>query len=464
MMTLLLLAALGASEPDIDPRPRAPGTVQAADMRALLPQDEDWSLAGEAAPLFKAESWGEGAITTSLGLDARLHVEQFRNEALGAIPGTDNALFLRLTPWASVTFSDRVRVYGALKHGSVAGREASTPAAIDDPLDLHQGFVEIVVGDVLGQTLKDLLVRVGRQELHYGAGRVLAIRAGRIMRDDYDGALVRYRQGRWITDAFGVHGVEDRDDMFNNSTDDGVRLSGLYTSGVVQGVNVDLYAISWQRDDITTAAGLVDEKRHYWGARAYGSLATHWRFDIEATWLSGTIDGMQEGISGYQVGAQVSRTLPELPGRPQPTLEFLYTSGDEDPGDGRSETFLAPQASGLVYEDVNQPLGPGNLAWIKASAPLQIGPRLRIAPYMHAFWRVEEEDGLYTLFNTPLLEAGTDSGDFVGLDVGATARLRLTDHLSAFGYAGHFEPGDVFSGTGRDVSGANAILGLSYRY
>ncbi len=464
MMALILLAALGATEPDTDPRPGAPGTFQAADARALLPQDEDWSLAGEAAPLFKAQSWAQGAITTSLGLDARLHGEQFRNEALGAIPGVDAALFLRLTPWASVTFNHRARVYGALKHGSVVGRESSTPAAIDDPLDLHQGFVEIAVGDVLGQTRKDLLVRVGRQELHYGAGRVLAIRAGRIMRDDYDGALLRYRQGRWITDAFGFHGVEDREDIFDNGTDDGVRLSGLYTSGIVQGVNVDLYAISWQRDDILAPAGLVDESRHFLGARAHGTLAGHWRFDIEATWLSGSIDWTPVDISGYQVGGRVSRTLPDLPGRPQPTLEFLYTSGDEDPGDSRSETFLVPQASGLVYEDVNQPLGPGNLTWIKASAPLQIGPRLRLAPYVHAFWRVEEEDGLYTLFNTPLLEAGTGQGDFVGLDVGATARLSLTDHLSAFGYAGHFEPGDVFSGTGRNVAGTSAILGLSYRY
>lgn len=464
MMPLLLLAALSATELDADHRPRAPGTVQAAEVRALLPQDEDWSLAGEEAPVLKAQSWAQGAITTSLGLDARFHGEQFRNEAFGAIPGADDALFLRLTPWASVTFNDRVRVYGALKHGGVAGREASTPAAIDDPLDLHQGFVEVAAGDLVGQTRKDLLVRVGRQELHYGAGRVLAIRAGRIMRDDYDGALVRYRQGRWITDGFSFYGVQDRDGIFDNGTDDSVNLTGLYTSGVVQGVNVDLYAISWRRDDIAGPAGPVDESRHYLGVRAHTAMATHWRWDIEATGLSGSIDGTQMDISGYQVGGLVSRTLPELPGRPQPTLEFLYTSGDGDPDDTRIETFLAPQASGLVYEDVTQPLGPGNLAWIKASVPLQIGPRLRLTPYVHAFWRVEAEDGLYTLFNTPLLEAGAGQGDFVGLDVGATARLSLSDHLSAFGYVGHFEPGDVFSGTNRDVSGGSAIFGLSYRY
>jgi hypothetical protein len=40
----------------------------------------------------------------------------------------------------------------------------------------------------------------------------------------------------------------------------------------------------------------------------------------------------------------------------------------------------------------------------------------------------------------------------------------VTAHLSAFVYAGHFEPGDVFSGTARDVSGGAAILGLTYRY
>jgi hypothetical protein len=29
---------------------------------------------------------------------------------------------------------------------------------------------------------------------------------------------------------------------------------------------------------------------------------------------------------------------------------------------------------------------------------------------------------------------------------------------------GHFEPGDAFSATPRDVTGGNAILGLTYRY
>ena len=113
---------------------------------------------------------------------------------------------------------------------------------------------------------------------------------------------------------------------------------------------------------------------------------------------------------------------------------------------------------------MTQPLGPGNLAWVKGAVPFQLGARLRLTPYVHAFWRVESEDALYTLFNTPMIAPGVGDGDFVGLDVGVNARLSLTDHLSAFAYAGHFDPGDVFTGTGREASGGTAFMGLSYRY
>lgn len=464
MLTTVLLAALGASEPALDIRPRAPGTAQAPAVRALLPQDEDWSAAGDSRPALKHQSWGQGAITTSVGLDARLHAESFRNEAFGAIPGGDESIFLRLTPWAAVTFNDRVRLYGALKHGGVAGRDASTPAAIDDPLDLHQGFVEFALGDALGQSRNDLLVRAGRQELHYGAGRVLAIRAGRIMRDDYDGALVRYRTGGWVTDAFGFYGVEDRNDMFDNGTDDSVSLAGLYASGAVNGLNLDFYTLSWRRDDVPTGSGLSEVTRNYIGARASGTAGAAWSWDVEATVQFGSVEATDQDIGGFQIGGRVSRRVADWPGAPTPTLEALYTTGDDDPADGRVDTFLAPQASGLVYEDVTQPLGPGNLAWIKGSAPVQLGARLTVTPYLHGFWRVERQDGLYTLFNTPLLPANTGAGAFVGLDIGVNARLRLTDHLTGFVYAGHFEPGEVFEGTARDVSGGNAILGLAYRY
>lgn len=104
MMTALLVALMGASDPQIDVRPRTPGTTQAPAIRPLLPQDEDWRLGGPNAPALKNISLtANGTITASLGIDARLHAEYFDNEAFGALPGTDESLFFLATPWASVT-------------------------------------------------------------------------------------------------------------------------------------------------------------------------------------------------------------------------------------------------------------------------------------------------------------------------------------------------------------------------
>ncbi|MEO1042908.1 MAG: alginate export family protein [Pseudomonadota bacterium] len=465
MLTALLLAVLATMDPQTDVQPRAPGTVQSPEVRAFLPQDEDWSAAGLHAPSLKSKSWtADGSIKTSVGVDARLHLEHFKNEAFGALPGDDQSVFLLMTPWASATLHDRVRVYGALKHASVQGREGPKPGAISDTIDLHQGFLEVAIGDAIAPSRKDLIVRVGRQELHYGAGRLLAIRAGRFLRDDYDGALLRYRRGQWVTDLLGFVGVEDGTGSFDNGTDDSLSLSGVYSSGTIKNISVDLYGLRWRRDEVATTGGPSEVVRYHTGARASGKAFENWSWDLEATMQFGSIDQTDEDIRGFQIGGRIARPITDLPGSPSPTVEFLYTSGDDDPTDGRVETFLAPAASGLVYEDVTQPLGPGNIAWVKASVPFQIGNRLRVAPYVHAFWRVESEDALYTLFNTELLAANTGNSDFVGTDIGLTARLNIAERLAAIAYSGHFDAGGVFSGTGRDASGNAAMLGLTYRY
>lgn len=465
MLTAALLAVLGAAEASSDVRPRAPGTPQAPAVRALFPQDEDWSAAGENAPAFQAQSWGvDHATTTSIGVDARLHYEHFQNEAFGALPGSDDAIFLLITPWVSATYNDRVRVYGALKHASVEGRDGPKPGAISDTIDLHQGFVELALGDAVGQSRKDLLVRAGRQELHYGAGRLIAVRGGRFIRDDYDGALIRYRHGQWITDAFGFYGVQDGKNAFDNGTDDSASLSGIYSSGTLQDTNIDLYGVRWQRDRVGRSAGLSESVRNFAGARLAGTAFDYWTWDVEATVQFGSVEATDEDISGFQIGGRIARSLSKVPGSPTPTVEFLYSTGDDNPNDEKVETFLAPAASGLVYEDVTQPLGPGNLAWVKGSVPFQIGERLRVSPYAHAYWRVESEDALYTLFNTQLVAPNSGDGDFVGLDIGVTARLNLTDRLAAIAYGSHFDPGSVFTSTGRKAVGTSTMLGLTYRY
>lgn len=465
MLISLLFAALGASEPQSDISPRTPGTIQAPAVRALLPQDEGWRAVDETTPVLKDLNFGsDDTLSVSFGIDTRFHYEQFENEAFGALPGSDDSLFFLATPWASLSYNDHVRVYGALKHASIEGREGPQPGAINDELDLHQGFVEFALGDTLAQSRNDLLLRAGRQELHYGAGRLIAIRGGRFIRDDYDGALVRYRNGSWVTDVFGVFGVEDGNGVFDNGTDDSMNLSGVYSSGRFRNTNVDLYGVRWERDSIATLAGPSEIVRTYLGARMSGTAFQNWTYEVETTVQFGSVDASDEDIRGFQFGGRIARPLQDLPGSPTPTIEFLYSTGDDDPTDGRIDTFLAPAASGLVYEDVTQPLGPGNLTWIKGSVPFKVGDRLSVSPYVHGYWRNHDEDALYTLFNTEFLSANSGNGDFVGLDIGATARFSVTEHLAVIAYGSLFDAGNVFAGSGRNASGSSAMLGLSFKY
>ena len=223
-------------------RPRAPGTPQppAIGMAggqdfAVLRQDEDWSFLegsdSDRQPLdgLKWLPIGE-QVRLTWALDARFQHESFDNEQFGTFPGSDGTLHVRFNPHLAIDFDRRARLYLAIKTGEVSGRASPAAAADDDGPDLHQAFVELALGDLVGRPRSDLLLRVGRQELHYGAGRMISIRVSPNMPIDYTGLFLRGRIGNVVAEAFAARQSEDRAGSFNNRIDRQRAAWGLYSS------------------------------------------------------------------------------------------------------------------------------------------------------------------------------------------------------------------------------------------
>ena len=126
------------------------------------------------------------------------------------------------------------------------------------------------IGEAVGGTANDAVLRVGRQELHCGDGRLLAARVGPNVRADFDGVVLRGRVGRITTDALAVRGVTDSPRSVDNAPDDAEHLWGVYSSVAGRRVNVHLLHLAQARA-VSLYAFTPDrfaETRHTLGFRA----------------------------------------------------------------------------------------------------------------------------------------------------------------------------------------------------
>ena len=455
---LALLAAQAAQDgaaPDI--RAYAPGTPPygtGGDPQslgfAILPQDDDlterrgdtlWRRLNHI-PL------GEDAYLT---LQAIAHVEpQLIDDAVyGAFPDDDLSLDARLNVYAGLSWGGRYRVYGALKHANRWDDEVATLPIERDDIDLHMLFGEVAFGDAFGGEVGDTLLRVGRQELHYGAGRLISIRGGPGVRDDFDAAILRHRRGAWTAEAFGAFVVTDEVGAFDNDTvwDEGVW--GLYATRAFESRDtLDLYYVGQRALGMPNVAGPSDDTRHYIGARHFRPPppdGVGW--DAEVTYLFGEAEpaGPDAGlrpdadIAAWSATAEVNVSRDAWAWSPNLRLRAGYTTGDGDPDDDTVRTFRAPYPPGRFFGEFT-PIGPGNLLGATAAVEFEPTPKLSVSPYVTAFWRAETEDGSY---NPPgLLVRGADGDErFVGWQANLLSTYVIDENWSVFSEAGVFFTG-----------------------
>ena len=476
-------------------RPRAPGTPQlpgvelgspiTTDSRpnpAVLVQDDDFSHLGTPGfprtgldtlrhiPLGDAPDTFNGP-SLRLGLNARYRFEFYDNQNFGRLDGSEDAHLARFNPYAALTVSPRLRVFGSLKHGNVLNSDGPQIPPELEPMDLHMAFVEFGLGDALGLRTQDLLLRVGRQELHYGSGRFLSIRNGPNVRLDFDGALARMRAADGsITDALGFFNVEQNPGSFDNDTDFDTGFWGVYHSRMLREPSgdglrrrpllADLYYFGEHDTGPPYATAAGTEDRHTLGLRLWfggGPTTPGLGGDLELNVQFGSLDadggagltGVLQGadadgrldIFAWAVVGSVDYTL-DAPWSPTLRLRYGYTSGDRDAGDGALNTYRVLVPTGRVFGDLT-PIGPGNLMGFQPGLELHPAPGTTVTLGTRHFWRAETTDAIYARSQAPI---GTGAGDarYVGTAANVILRRRLGDGLSLGIAAGHFWAGDYF--------------------
>ncbi len=350
-----------------------------------------------------------GQAYVSLGGEVRYQYFWFRNEDWGEVSrDADGFMLNRYLGHVDVRTGNHLRAFVQLQSGLISGRTPATSPVEENPLDLHQAFVEVrPVGE------GSLLLRLGRQELRYGSQRLVSVRERPNNRQAFD-AVKGVLAGRHASlDVFYGHYVQARKGIFDDAVDPAVRLWGVY--GVNRKApllgNLDLYYLGLWKKRTAFDDGAGEELRHSVGSRAWGGNA-RWQYDLEGVYQFGTFAG--RSIRAWTLSANCSYRFPVLLFRPVLGLKTEAISGDETRDDGRLQTFN-PMFPRGAYFGLAAFIGPANLWDVHPSLTLELAPEKLVCTLDYdVFWRYSLGDGIYNPAVDPVYSGEGTTGRFIG--------------------------------------------------
>ena len=272
-----------------------------------------------------------------------------------------------------VEFQD-ARIWGEEDAGT---RDASAAA-----IDLHQTYVEIE--EVFSTPVS---LRLGRQELDYGDGRLLSRAPWDIRGQAFDAVRIRYGDRSWMDVTYGKlkeRGVRDRN------------VYGLFGHVDADQHRVEPYAL--MEHEKNPGEGRI--RRLSVGLRANGEVPSTtghvFGYDAQGVLQLGQIG--QRDILAWMGAGTVRYRGPGWT-RPQLELGVDWLSGDDDPGNNDALSFRAPygrrhQFYGLMDLFVGRPeeTADGGLVDFHLKGGMSASEDVRVRLHIHHFILAEGED------------------------------------------------------------------------
>lgn len=308
-------------------------------------------------------------------------------------------------------------------------------------LDFQAGFLEL--GTSSGSN--SISLRVGRQELEYGSGRLIDVREGPNVRLSFDGFMLKSKLHAWQIDGFAVRPDLDKPGFFDNAPNHAVGFWGIYATRSLPHKNsLDVYYLGLNRKEATFQRGMAQEVRHSLGARFSRPVATEepgWDFDYEGLWQFGTFGSAN--IKAWTVASDTGYRIPTIPLKPRFSAKADISSGD-NPNSKTLGTFnpLFPKGN---YFGVLATTGPGPINFIDVHPRVEtaLAHNVTVSFDWIVQWRENLNDGVYAVPGFLIRAADGSRARFVGHRPGTEVRWQANRHLwfqADYGifYAGRF--------------------------
>ena len=332
-----------------------------------------------------------------------------------------------------------------------------------DSIELHQAYV------TLGNHKEfPLSLKVGRQEMIYGEERLIGAFAWNNIGRTFDAAKVRWQNEWFGVDFFVSHPVIPEDNRFDiDNTHDW--FSGAYAnSSQLPGMLLEAYFLSRNASsqaaaaqpfpqfpqpsarDIYTAGGRLKNKP--------GELG-NWDYTLEGAYQFGDFRDNRLGVNSarlrqdaFMVVAQGGYTFANLWATPRLGAEYSFSSGDDNPTDGKHGTFDNLFPTNHKFYGYMDLVSLQNIHDVRGILQLKPHSRVSVALEGHGFWLADTHDSFYTVSGTPRGVIAATPGNnyginptyrsFVGTELDAIAGVAVTRFAQLEAGYGHFFVGD----------------------
>jgi Alginate export len=398
--------------------------------------DEDWSAVRSAShnanalDAIKYVALGEdGESYVSIGGEIRETYERFHNPNFGLQPQDfDGYLLQRYLVHADVHAGDFMRGYVELLSSFENWRSGGPRPIVDeDKLGFHQGFLDFNFGRKLDSRV---VVRIGRQEMALGSGRLVALREGTNVPFSLDGVRALLRTAVWNLDIFATKPVLNKLGILDDVPQAGSWFWGIYSHRVIfvngHQSQMDMYYLGFDRNPAKFNQGTAKEIRHTVGGRIW-NLKGAWNYDAEGIFQFGSF--RSGDIRAWRVASDTSYEFTSV--RWQPRLGFAVdvASGDRDPSNPNLQTFNALFQGG-TYSGKAQILGPANTIRIEPSIKASPRSGVTLSGGWGFYWRESIRDGLYGIAGNLLVPGNTTSARYEGNRPIFEADWQVNRHLS----------------------------------
>jgi hypothetical protein len=401
----------------------------------LLREDEDWSFLAD--PKLRQDFWdpikyirlrrGRNDWFLTISGEAREVWEQTGNNYWGQQPYWNNFFLERYVLGFDAHFGKHVRTFVQFKSGLESFRIGG-PRPIDEKkLDFQNAFLDLATaGDHNWLTL-----RVGIQELEYGAGRLIDVREGPNVRLSFIGFRLLNKVGSWRIDALAVRPRLDNFGFFDDYPNHQVEFWGVYGwRPLSRGVSIDAYYLGLNRAQASYERGTAPEQRQSLGirfSRPFAEKERGWDFDYEGVWQFGNFGSA--GLQAWTVASDTGYTVPTWRLKPRFSLKADISSGD-NPRSNTLGTFYPLFPIGN-YFGVIADTGPGPLNFrdLHPRVLTDWGHGVTVSADWIFYWRQSLEDGVYSVPGMLIRPSGNSNARFVGHRPGAEMRWQATRHL-----------------------------------
>ena len=470
---VIALSPVSARAQTPDPQPPAPTADPARPPLNPFPAEQNWDFLAD--PVKRADffdpvkyiPFGENPQWyLSLGFEYRTQYEYYDNFLFGEGPQDHNGyVFNRIMPHLDFHAGNNFRLFSEFEFDYVDGRNGGPRPQIDeDRGDVHQAFFEI--GPHVSRP-HGISLRVGRQEVVLGSGRLFDNNEGPNVKLSFDGFRLIAENAHARFDLFAVKPVENKLGFFDDVPNHGESLWGSYVTvpaPIVSRGHVDFYYIGLDTKSATYYRGTAHEIRHTVGTRLFRPIGKGLDYNWEPNYQWGSFGS--SSIRAWSVSTETGFTFDRLRFHLRPLLRADIYSGDANSTTQPLGTFNSFFPRGAYFTPAVFPfLGPQNLIDLHPVLQFQLKTNVTGAFAWDWYWRKSIHDGLYAFGSGALIDpAGASSARYLGNQGDLEIRWAPVRHvIIAFNFAG-FKPGIFFNTLAYNGGPVAANIGFTYRF